>query len=135
MTIPRATYTAVFGVGLFYIISMWCEVAGFGVDSVVPMANEHTGDMYLLLIRSYMGKVSEDIVNVLLITSLFACILALHNVVVRYQYIMSRYGVLPAGISSVHTEHSSPHVSSFVQSCTSFVGLLILLMLGLDRSQ
>ncbi len=132
VTIPRATYTAVFGVGIFYVISMWCEVAGVGLNSVVPMANEHTGDMYLLLIHSYMGQVSEDIVNVLLITSLFACILALHNVVVRYQYIMSRYGVLPAGMSSVHADYSSPHVSSFVQTCTSFVGLLILLAIGLD---
>lgn len=132
VTIPRATYIAVFGVGLFYVISMWCEVAGIGLGQTVQMANEHTGDMYLIFINTYMGKVASDIVNVLLITSLFACILAFHNVVVRYQFVMARYNVLPSVISRVHDTHESPHMSSLVQTGTSLVGLIVLVVLGLD---
>ncbi|QLF91928.1 APC family permease [Pseudomonas sp. ABC1] len=131
-TIPIATYTAVFTVGIFYVLSMWCTVAGIGADKVVAFANEHPGDMYLLLSEQYLGKAFSDVIQVLLITSLFACMLSLHNIVVRYQYILGKYTVLPERFASIHRRHGSPYVASLAQSTFATLGTLLLVLIGLD---
>lgn len=131
-TIPIATYTAVFSVGIFYVLSMWCAVAGIGVEQIVAFANEHPGDMYLLLAEQHLGKTFSDVIQVLLITSLFACMLSLHNIVVRYQYILGKYSVLPARCARIHAEHGSPYVASLLQSGFAVVGILLLMLAGLD---
>ncbi|KAA8997037.1 APC family permease [Affinibrenneria salicis] len=131
-TIPLATYIAVLLVGLFYTLSMWCEVIGVGVQEVLQFANAHPADMYLLITENYLNRAFVDVMQVLLITSLFACILSLHNIVVRYQYVMGRYGVLSNRLSGVHQRHASPHASSLVQTLTSLGMLAILMLIGLD---
>jgi amino acid transporter len=131
-TIPRATYIGVITIGLFYIFSMWCEVVGVGADKIVSVAAQQPADMYLILVRTYLGSVCEGIARVLLITSLLACVLSLHNVVTRYQYVLGRFGVLDRRLSLVHKVHGSPHVSSIVQTTSSCGVLLILVMTGLD---
>lgn len=131
-TIPIATYTAVFTVGIFYVVSMWCAVAGIGVDQVLAFANEHPEEMYLLLSERYLGKAFSDFINLLLITSLFACMLSLHNIVVRYQYILGRYQVLMPHFSRVHERHASPYVASLVLTLVSMAAIVLLALLGLD---
>jgi len=131
-TIPLATYVAVVTIGLFYIVSMWCEVVGFGVENVVAAANAHPGDLYQILIRNYLGTAFEDISQILVVTSLFACVLSLHNIVVRYQYVLGKYGVLSHKVGVVHPQHGSPHVSSIVQTLTSIVALVVIVMSGLN---
>lgn len=131
-TIPLATYIAVLLVGVFYTISMWCEIQGVGIANLLAFANAHPSDMYLIITEQYLGKAMTDLMQVLLITSLFACILSLHNIVVRYQHVMGRYGILPKKLASIHTKHASPHVSSLVQTITSVVSLVVLMLMGLD---
>ncbi|MDV7888912.1 APC family permease [Pseudomonas aeruginosa] len=131
-TIPRATYISVLVVGTFYVVSMWCEVIGIGLDDVLKFATDHPADMYLVLTERYLGKAAQDILQVLLITSLFACVLSLHNIVVRYQHVLGRYSLLPRSLASIHTNHGSPHVSSLVQTLSSMVLLIALIVGGLD---
>lgn len=68
----------------------------------------------------------------LLITSLFACMLSLHNIVVRYQYILGKYSVLPARCSRIHERHGSPYIASLLQSAFALLGILLLTLAGLD---
>lgn len=132
VTIPKATYISVFLVGAFYTVSMWCEVNGIGVSSVVKMATDHPGDLYLIMAEKYTNKVFVDVMQVLLITSLFACILSLHNIVVRYQYVLGRFGVLHPRVSSIHHKHGSPFVSSLLQTALSFVAVALCAGIGMD---
>lgn len=131
-TIPKATYIAVLGVGLFYILSMWCEVTVIGSGNIVNYAAAHGESTYLLIAEQYLGTVSKDIILVLLVTSLFACALSLHNIVVRYQYILGKYDVLPKQLAYIHEKHKSPYMSSFVQTVSSITLFIILLILELD---
>lgn len=131
-TIPIATYTAVFTVGIFYVLSMWCTIAGIGVNQVVAFASEHPGDMYLLLSEQYLGEAFSDAIQVLLITSLFACMLSLHNIVVRYQYILGKYAILPGRCANIHARHGSPYVASLAQSAFAVIGIVALALAGLD---
>ncbi|MFM0047814.1 APC family permease [Paraburkholderia sediminicola] len=132
VTIPRATYAAVLIIGAFYVISMWCEVVGVGVGRVMDFATQHPADIYLLLAEQYVGSSVHNIMQVLLLTSLFACILSLHNIVVRYKYVLGRYGILHSSLAKVHLRHGSPHVSSVVQTVMSLAAIVMLGAIGLS---
>lgn len=131
-TIPRATYIAVIGIGLFYTLASWALVMAWGPDSVVGVAAENPGAMVIITTMNYLGVVGEIIMNILLITSMFACVLSFHNVITRYQHTMSNAGLLPSRVGTVHARHFSSHVSSLVQTVTAFVLLVVFALLGLD---
>lgn len=131
-TIPRATYTAIIFISLLYFVSMWFVVAGVGIDNVVEVASGQGEGMYLDLVTTYLGSVMHDITQVMLITSLFAVVIAIHNVVARYTFILSRYGILFAQLAKVHSSHSSPHISSAFQTFVSLSLLLSAAIVGAD---
>jgi len=131
-TIPRATYIAVIGIGVFYTLASWAIVMAWGPEGALAAAAENPGAMVIITTANYLGVVGEIIINVLLITSMFACVLSFHNVIARYQHTMSNAGLLPHRVGGVHTEHGSPHASSLVQSATAFVLIGLFALLGLD---
>ncbi|WP_374999528.1 APC family permease [Aeromicrobium sp. CTD01-1L150] len=134
-TIPRATYLAVLLIGGFYTLSSWALVVAAGTGDAKEVANRTlNGEANMLLDTTldYLGPLGRDILNVLLLTSLFACVLSFHNVIARYQFVLARRGLLPARLGAVHTVHASPAVSSIAQSVTAVVILLVFAVLGLD---
>jgi amino acid transporter len=131
-TIPRATYIAVIGIGLFYTLASWALVMAWGPDDVLAVAGEDPGAIILRTTLLYLGPVGELVINVLLITSMFACVLSFHNVITRYQHTMSNAGVLPGRLGGVHPKHLSPHTSSLVQSATAAILIIVFAVLGLD---
>lgn len=51
---------------------------------------------------AYAGAVTQNLMQVLLITSFFACVLSFHNIVARYRFALARIGSLPAVLATVH---------------------------------
>jgi amino acid transporter len=131
-TIPRATYAAALGVGIFYFVSMWCFVAAVGYEKVLPFTTEHPGDVYLLVTEQFLGKSAKDAMQLLLLTSLFAVVLSLHNVVVRYKYVLGTYGALPRVLAAIHPSHGSPYNASLLQTLCSLLFLGVVMAIGLD---
>ena len=131
-TIPRATYMAVIGIGVFYTVASWGLVMAWGPSGILDAAAEDPGSLILRTMATYLGTAGEIITNVLLITSMFACVLSFHNVVTRYQHSMSVAGVLPDRLSSVHHHHLSPHFSSLVQTATAVVLIAVFAAFQLD---
>ena len=131
-TIPRATYMAVIGIGVFYTVASWGLVMAWGPGSVVAEAAADPGSLILRTMATYLGTAGEIITNILLITSMFACVLSFHNVVTRYQHSMASAGVLPDGLASVHARHLSPHTSSLVQTATAAVLIAVFALFQLD---
>jgi amino acid transporter len=134
-TIPIATYAAVIIIGAFYAVTVWAFVVAIGPDNVTAVANQTLageGNMLLDTTADMLGTIGRDIVNVLLLTSLFACVLSFHNVIARYQFVLSRKGLLPARLGSVHGSHESPAFSSVVQTVTAALILGVLAVLGID---
>lgn len=127
-TIPIATYAAVVLIGGFYTLTTWAFVVAVGPDNVVAVANQTLdgkGNMLLDVTGEQLGRVGRDIVNVLLITSLFACVLSFHNVIARYQFVLAGKGMLPASLGQVHPRHQSPATSSVVQTITATLIVLL----------
>lgn len=134
-TIPRATYAAVLIIGGFYALTCWAFVVAIGPEQVVEVAQrtlDGEGNMLLDTTDDNLGRVGRDIVNVLLLTSLFACVLSFHNVIARYQFALAGKGLLPQRLAGVHAKHRSPAFSSIVQTVTAAVIVGILAVLGVD---
>ncbi|MFG3258735.1 APC family permease [Streptomyces sp. NPDC048172] len=134
-TIPRATYCAVLVIGAFYTLSCWALVLGAGTDKVTAVADESLasgGNMLMDAAGAYVGTVLRDMMQVLLLTSLFACVLSFHNVIARYTFTLSRQGLAPARLGAVHERHRSPHVSSLAQSATALSLVVLFAALGVE---
>lgn len=134
-TIPRATYLAVIIIGVFYAVSCWALITGVGAGNAVGAAQATLageGNLMLDTAEHYVGVVVRDLMQILLITSLFACVLSFHNVIARYQFTLANKGVLPARLGLSNPKHSAPSASSVVQSITAAVVLLVLVVVGLD---
>lgn len=134
-TIPRATYLAVSIIGVFYAVSCWALITGVGERDAVAIAQQTLageGNLMLDTADRYLGPIVRDIMQVLLISSLFACVLSFHNVIARYQFTLANKGVLPARLGLSNPKHSAPSFSSAVQTVTAIVVLLVLVLAGLD---
>jgi amino acid transporter len=134
-TIPRATYAAVLIIGGFYALTCWAFVVAIGPDQVVEVAQrtlDGEGNLLLDTTDDNLGRIGRDIVNVLLLTSLFACVLSFHNVIARYQFALAGKGLLPQRLAGVHPTHRSPAFSSIVQTVTAAVIVGVLALLGVD---
>jgi amino acid transporter len=70
--------------------------------------------------------------SLLLISSVFAALLAFHNAAARYFYVLGREGLLPAGLGQTHDRHQSPHLGSLVQTVLAAVVVLIFVVKGQD---
>lgn len=124
-TVPRATYLSVLLLGSFYALTCWALVIATGTQQVQAVASETLagrGNLLLDTVRAVLGPLGLHLVNLLLITSLFACALSFHNVLARYQYVLARKRLLPAALGRVHARHQSPHLSSLVQTvCAALI--------------
>lgn len=131
-TIPRATYVAVLLIGGFYALSSWAMVVAWGPADVVAAAGADPAGMIMATAQAYLGSWASVTVNILLITSLFACVLSFHNVLARYQHSMASASVMPASLRAVHHRHGSPSRSSMVQTVTAATLIAVFAVLGLD---
>lgn len=119
----------------FYALTCWAFVVAIGPDQVAEVAQrtlDGEANMLLDTTGDNLGRIGRDVVNVLLLTSLFACVLSFHNVIARYQFALARKGLLPKVLATVHPRHGSPSVSSLVQTATAAVIVAIFAILGVD---
>ena len=98
-TIPRATYVALILIGAFYAVTSWALISAWGDEEAVTKATDSGGTFLADTATRYIGIVGTDIITVLYFTSLFACILAFHNVASRYVFALSQHDVLPESLA------------------------------------
>jgi amino acid transporter len=133
-TVPRATYISVLIIGLFYMLTSWLMVNGSGVDKLVPELQglqDPTTFLFILADR-YVGNGIGTVMSILLVTSLFAGVLAFHNGVARYLYVAGREGLLPRSLGVTHSVFQSPHVGSIVQTITAVLVVALFALTGQD---
>lgn len=131
-TIPRATYVAVLLITLFYAFSTWAITQYYGPSKVQEIAGAGLETFYFKASDAILGGWSSQVMNVLLITSLFACVLSFHNTLNRYFYALGREGLAHKGLGKAHAKHGSPHVAGWLQSATAAVILALFILGGAD---
>ncbi|MDJ0336273.1 APC family permease [Salinibacterium sp. G-O1] len=132
-TIPRATYTAIIAIGIILGVTTWAVVSATGVAQAQDVALEHlpTGDLIFTLSATYLGPVTTTIMEILLLVSLFAAMLAFHNSATRYLYSLGRARVLPHALARTRS-NGAPQLAGIVQGSFAAVVALFFLIAGLD---
>lgn len=120
-TVPVATYVAVGTIGILYAVASWAVVLAFGSDQVQAAAQADPATLTFVATSTFLGDVAADVMMVMLVTSLFAALLAFHNAIARYTFALSRTGWAPRRLMRVHARHGSPHIGSVVQTVTALV--------------
>lgn len=131
-TVPRATYVAILAIGLFYTLTMWAIGLGYGARGVAGAAQENPVAFVLDLNTRYVGTFTTDVMNWLVLTSLFAVVLAFHNTLARYLFSLGRAGVLPHPLSRTRDVDSAPYVASLVQTGITAVLVGLFAVFGAD---
>jgi len=131
-TIPRATYLSLVLIGVFYALSSWALISAVGDSKAVKTAADNSGTLLADVTQQYLGTVGEHIIQVLFVTSLFACILSFHNISTRYFYSLARKGVIAAPLGVAHPKHGSPARASIVTAVIVGVLTLAAVLLQLD---
>lgn len=115
-TVPRATYAAVIFIGLFYIVGTWALITAYGASGVQAVAENNFGNMFNEAVESFVGVWARDVVQVLIVTSAFACILSVQNIMARYTFSLGVDEVLPAALGRPNRKHGSPSIASITVS-------------------
>ncbi|WP_084500015.1 APC family permease [Brevibacterium album] len=121
-TVPRATYIAVILIGVLYTLSAWLVISGLGAGEAVAASGENPDGVVVGLAGEVVAPIMRDVVQVLVVTSMFACMLAFHNIVTRYLFTLGGRGVLPESLGRAHPVHRAPsHASLWVSGVTTTV--------------
>lgn len=140
-TVPRATYVAVLFITAIFAFTSLAIVTGLGASQVVdrvaemssidgePLANPAA--VLFGLASTYVGDWLASTMKVLLLTSLFAGLLAFQNSAARYLFALGRAGTLPAALGEVNKRGAPSNGSKLVSAITlGVIGLFA--VAGLD---
>ncbi|MBB5851001.1 APC family permease [Amycolatopsis umgeniensis] len=133
-TIPRATYIAIGFIGVFAAFTTWAVVSAIGAEQAQDVAAAHlsSGDLVLSVAQEYLGGPLTKVMLLLLVVSLFAALLALHNSATRYLYALGRVGVLPRLLGKTNPRNGAPRYASIVQLVFGSVVAVAFRLAGLD---
>lgn len=114
VTIPRATYCAILFLIVLFSSASYFLICAYGPKAVMARATADASSLALNAIGLFLGKAGLQAVNALLCSSVFACLLALHNILARYLYCLGLDGTFPRALAAVHARHGSPHRASMM---------------------
>jgi amino acid transporter len=126
-----ATFGAVTLTALFYFVTTWVTIGAVGGD-VQKLAAEQLANFYFNLGDQYVSKIATDVMKLLLVTSMFATTLAIHNVASRYIFALGRQSCLPAILGRTHPVHASPHAASVLITVITAIAVGICFLFGVD---
>lgn len=135
--VRRATYWAV-GIiaGLFALVS-FAMMTGMGSSDAINQILERSdglanpANVLFSLAEQYVGPWMSSLMQVLIITSLFAGLLAFQNAGARYFFAMSRGGVLPKRLS--HTNgRGAPSAGVWTMSVAGLIVVGLFALFALD---
>jgi amino acid transporter len=136
-TVPRATYLAVLIITILFALVSWAMVSGIGSSVIVEETLALTGELgdpaqlLFAVADQYVGTWLSDVMSVLVVTSLFAGLLAFQNSAGRYFFSMGRSGVLPTGLDRVN-KFRAPAAGSIATSVVTGIVILWFAFANLD---
>lgn len=133
-SISKATYATVLIIGLFYAVSAMWLVAAVGTDKIVSTIAglKDPVDFVFNLARMFGGPWLENLMRLLFVTSLFACLLAFHNHIARYLFTLARDRLLPHWLGKVHPDTQTPYRACALQTGIAVLAIAASVFTGLD---
>jgi amino acid transporter len=111
--VPIATYTAIVLIAALFAITSWAIVSGIGsnhpVDNVMKISDglNNPAEVVYHVAREFVGGWMATLMSWLVLSSLFAGLLAFQNSAARYFFALGRARVLPRALDRVN-RHGAP---------------------------
>jgi amino acid transporter len=131
-TVRRATYAAVLFITISYTLTTWAVVASQPAAKVGENALADPGAFVPGIAAANLGGWSSHAVNWLLMTSLFAIMIAIHNMTSRYLFAFGRAGLLPSALGRTHPRYKTPYIAGLTQCTLMVVIVAIFAIAGAD---
>ncbi len=135
--VPRATYAAVIVITVLFALTAFAMVTGMGASAVVDQTLERSGGLadpaavLFSLAAEYVGPWLATVMGILVLSSLFAGLLAFQNASARYFFAMARGGVLPAALAKTNGR-GAPSNASLLTSIIAGLVIVIFAVAQLD---
>ena len=120
-TVARATYISIAVIAIFYAVAALVLVGAVGPANLLRAMNDDPGTFVFRIAEQYVGTWLANAMQVLVLTSLFAALLGIHNAASRYFFALGREGLLPRRLGVVHPKWNSPAFASTVQIVVAIV--------------
>ncbi len=139
--VPHATYLSVCVITLLFALTSFAVVTGLGASQVVdkalalstvdkvPLADPSA--VLFSLATQYVGGWMANAMGVLVLSSLFAGLLAFQNSASRYFFALGRGGVLPPALCRVN-RFGAPGAAAWLTSAITGVVIAVFVVTGLD---
>ena len=131
-TVPTATFLTIGIIAILYSLSSWAMSVATGVDNIVEVSRTESIFTLIGLAAQNINTTMADIGAFLLVTSLFASLLAFHNAVARYLFALGREGVLPTALGRTNPRSGAPRTASVTQSTLAVLTIGVYAIFGLD---
>lgn len=135
-SVPRATYAAVIVITVLFALTAFAMVTGMGSSAVVEQTLERSGGLadpaavLFSLASEYVGPWLATVMGILVMSSLFAGLLAFQNASARYFFAMARGGVLPAALA--RTNRRGAPTATLLTSIIAGLVIVLFAVLQLD---
>ncbi|MDJ0347908.1 APC family permease [Cryobacterium sp. PH29-G1] len=139
--VPRATYLAVVVITVLFGLTAFAMVTGMGASRVVEQTVELStvagvpladpAAVLFALATQYVGPWMATVMSILVLSSLFAGLLAFQNAAGRYLFALGRGGALPRPLSTVN-DRGAPSTASIVTSVITGIVLVVFAVFQLD---
>jgi amino acid transporter len=99
--VARATVGSLVFIGVLYAVSSWAMAVAVGSDHIVDAARDPGSGIPISILVEHYGRPLGLLASALLVTSVFAAMLSLHNTTARYVFVLSRERVLPPALGRI----------------------------------
>ncbi|QXJ21131.1 APC family permease [Actinomadura graeca] len=131
-TIPRAAYGAVISVGVFYVFVTWALSNAFGLGNIAHVAMTDPNGFIFEQAEDKIAHFWSVWLQIQVITSFFAVLLGLHNILARYFFSLGRAGLMPSALGRTHATTQNPHRASAAISVILGTVLILFTVCGAD---
>ncbi|MFM7013399.1 MAG: APC family permease [Actinomycetota bacterium] len=135
--VPRATYWAIGIISFIFALVSFAMVTGMGASTVIDQVLERSSGLadpaavLFSLAGEYVAPELVLIMTILVITSLFAGLLAFQNAAARYFFAMGRGGVMPAALGKTN-DAGAPQNGALLTSAIAAIVIIGFAAAGLD---
>lgn len=129
-TIPRALYTVILFVGIFYTAATWAVSYALGPDNVQQAAADDLAGVIFGLAAQYVGPWLDITMQVLVVSSFIAMLIGMQNMFARYCFALARARVLPAPLAHVSERTHAPSAAALANGVITAVVAMAFLWAG-----
>ena len=122
----RASFAALLTLGVLFAVSAWAIVAVVGAEGL----RDVTAEVFFTTLDRHLGLFALVLARLLLVTSILAAVISVHQTVSRYVFGLSREGLLPHGWGRVRSGHGVPVGGSAAQSATGLAVIVVWAVVG-----